>query len=80
MMGDSLIGDCDCCNRQDVPRGHFNAGGRGGVETFACYICQGDTDPDPYGELEPAGAAQISVTPLGLAAMAEYERANGERV
>jgi hypothetical protein len=23
-----------------------------GTDTYACYLCQGDTDPDPFGELD----------------------------
>jgi hypothetical protein len=46
-----MIGCCDCCDRQNVPVSHFNATAAY-PEGVACFICQGDTDPDPYGELE----------------------------
>jgi hypothetical protein len=42
------IGDCDCCPRTNVPGSVINCPG----EPFACHICQGDDDPDPYGEME----------------------------
>lgn len=42
------IGNCDCCPRINVPGAVINCPG----EPFACFICQGDTDPDPYGEQE----------------------------
>lgn len=42
------IGNCDCCDRRDVPGSVVNVPG----EPFACHICQGDFDPDPYGEME----------------------------
>jgi hypothetical protein len=45
-----MIGSCDCCDRQQVPVSHFNATAAY-PEGAACFICQGDTDPDPYGEL-----------------------------
>jgi hypothetical protein len=38
------IGSCDCCDRQNVP---VTSG-----DVTACFICQGEDDPDPYGELE----------------------------
>jgi hypothetical protein len=41
------IGTCDCCDRRNVPGSVVNCPG----EPFACHICQGDHDPDPYGEL-----------------------------
>lgn len=47
-----MIGACDCCSRQEVPLSHFNVDGEGGPEAFVCYLCQGENDPDPYGELE----------------------------
>lgn len=46
-----MIGSCDCCDRQDVPVSHFSATAAY-PEGCACFICQGETDPDPYGELE----------------------------
>lgn len=47
-----MIGACDCCDRQEVPLSHLNMDGIGGCESFVCYICQGETDPDPYCEVE----------------------------
>ena len=46
-----MIGSCDNCDQQNVPvfSGQFC-----GCDTTQCFICQGDTDPDPYGELEDA--------------------------
>ena len=41
------IGNCDCCDRTNVPGSVVNCPG----EPFACFICQGDI-PDPYGEIE----------------------------
>jgi hypothetical protein len=58
-----MIGACDCCDRQSVPLGHFNVDGIGGCETFACYLCQGEADPDPYCEIE-----------LGVKKMSAIER------
>lgn len=48
-----MIGACDICDRQNVPVSHFNASAAH-PETGACFICQGEDDPDPYGELEEA--------------------------
>jgi hypothetical protein len=45
-----MIGNCDCCDRRDVPGTVVDCPG----EPFACHLCQGDTDPDPYGEIEDA--------------------------
>lgn len=42
------IGNCDCCDRRNVPGHVVNCHG----EPFACYICQGDDDADPYSEAE----------------------------
>lgn len=43
-----MIGNCDACDRQNVPvsNGRSSSG-----ETTQCYLCQGDSSPDPYGEL-----------------------------
>jgi hypothetical protein len=30
------------------------------METTQCFICQGETDPDPYGELEEASTLSSS--------------------
>jgi hypothetical protein len=46
------IGACDICDRQNVPVSHFNATAAH-PETSACFLCQGEDDTDPYGELEP---------------------------
>lgn len=42
-----MIGNCDCCDRENVPVVNVNTDG----EPVACFICQGDSDPDPYGEV-----------------------------
>jgi hypothetical protein len=42
------IGNCDCCDRTNVPGTVVNCPG----EPFACHICQGDEDADPYSETE----------------------------
>jgi len=44
-----VIGRCDCCERENVPVSHIDA--TFGIEAFACYLCQCEDDPDPYGEL-----------------------------
>jgi len=46
-----MIGSCDICCRQNVPLSHFEAT-FADPETSVCFLCQGETDPDPYGELE----------------------------
>lgn len=46
-----MIGNCDCCDRENIPVSHFKPT-FAYPEGVACYLCQGDTDPDPYGELE----------------------------
>lgn len=43
------IGNCDCCDRRNVPGSVVNCPG----EPFACYPCQDDV-PDPYCEIEQA--------------------------
>ena len=43
-----MIGNCDCCDRKGVPVSNLWAP----CDTTACVICQGDTDPDPYGEID----------------------------
>lgn len=45
------IGSCDLCDRQNVPVSHFDAT-FAHPEASACFLCQGEDDPDPYGELE----------------------------
>lgn len=48
-----MIGNCDNCDRINVPvsNGQFC-----GCDTTQCFICQGETDPDPYGEMDEASA------------------------
>lgn len=41
-----MIGNCDACDRKNVPVSKVNAPG----EPIACFICQGDSDPDPFWE------------------------------
>jgi hypothetical protein len=54
-----MIGSCDCCNRQKVP---ISRGEVTGIETYACFICQGSDDPDPYCEMDTP-SPQASATP-----------------
>jgi DnaJ-class molecular chaperone len=42
------IGNCDCCDRINVPGSVVTCPG----EPFACFICQGDDEVDPYCEME----------------------------
>jgi len=42
-----MIGNCDCCDRRDVPGSVVDVPG----EPFACHICQGDI-ADPYCEID----------------------------
>ena len=44
------IGTCDNCQRENVPVSHFNLSYCG--DTTACFLCCGDDNPDPYGELD----------------------------
>jgi hypothetical protein len=47
-----MIGSCDCCDRKSVPVCHFGSDETSAqCETTACFICQGDTEIDPYGEM-----------------------------
>lgn len=41
-----MIGNCDACDRQNVPVSKVNVPG----EPTACFLCQGDSNPDPYCE------------------------------
>lgn len=43
------IGTCDNCSRENVPVSHLEGTYCG--DTTQCFLCQGDSDPDPYGEL-----------------------------
>lgn len=61
------IGSCDCCDRQNVPVSHFDAT-FAHPETSACFICQGEDDPDPYGELEGSPAWCEANGQLGVGA------------
>jgi hypothetical protein len=40
------IGTCDNCDRRGVPVRCIDD------VTTQCFLCTGDTDPDPYGEME----------------------------
>lgn len=51
------IGTCDNCNRPHVPVINFKDTYCG--DTTQCFLCQGDTDPDPFGELEDEALMQI---------------------
>jgi len=67
------IGNCDCCDRIDVPGSVVDCPG----EPFACFICQGDSDPDPYCELEEAEEREAEVRAKARAAaiMAKFDAA-----
>lgn len=55
------IGACDICNRQSVPVTHFWPDANNtGIETTACYLCIGDDDADPYGELKETNTERAS--------------------
>ena len=43
-----MIADCETCDRNQVPCKSCQDSQRA-----ICFICDGDSDPDPYGELEP---------------------------
>ena len=51
-----MIGNCDCCDRKDVPLTRTEAFG---IETHACLICCGYDEIDPYGELSGSDGADI---------------------
>lgn len=51
-----MIGSCDCCDRQYVPVSKFSATAAY-PEGVACFLCQGDDDLDPYGELEDSSSS-----------------------
>lgn len=55
-----MIGNCDCCDRTNVPLSLVNATSLH-PEAVACFICQGDSDPDPYGELETIERARLGI-------------------
>ena len=42
-----MMGNCDNCDRENVAVSKMLACG---CETTQCFLCQGETDPDPYGE------------------------------
>jgi hypothetical protein len=44
-----MIGNCDACDRQNVPVSNCRSPSG---ETTQCFLCQGDTNPDPYGEMQ----------------------------
>jgi hypothetical protein len=45
------IGNCEVCDRKNVPVLFLAARGAH-PEVTSCFICRGDTDPDPYGEMQ----------------------------
>lgn len=49
-----MIGTCDNCDRHNVPVRHFSVDYECGIgsDTTQCFLCTGDTDPDPYGEMD----------------------------
>ncbi len=66
-----MIGSCDLCDRQNVPVSHFDEC-FAHPEAHACFICQGDSDPDPYGDLsvmdwqtDPSDHSQFATDGLG---------------
>lgn len=68
-----MIGSCDCCDRQHVPVSRFNATGAY-PEGVACFICRGETDLDPYGELFDEAMAAIDEA-LAASPLSSQERA-----
>lgn len=57
-----MIGACDCCDRQHVPVSNFRADQTSAqCETTACYLCQGETNADPYDELFDEAMAAIDL-------------------
>jgi hypothetical protein len=46
-----MIGNCDACDRQNVPVSNCRSSSG---ESVQCFLCQGDSNPDPYGELPGA--------------------------
>jgi len=67
-----MIGECDNCHRRNVPV-HSSSSAFG--DTTQCYLCRGDTDPDPYGEMKEMTEAFDMVERLIQAAV-DYERAD----
>ncbi len=55
------IGTCDNCDRRDVPVSHLEGTYCG--DTTQCFLCQGDTDPDPYCELDELTRACLNRQP-----------------
>jgi hypothetical protein len=51
-----MIGNCDACDRKNVPVSNCNSSSG---ETTQCFLCQGDTDPDPYCEVEHDRSGKI---------------------
>lgn len=43
-----MIGNCEACDRQNVPVSNCRSSSG---ETTQCFICQGEDFPDPYGEM-----------------------------
>lgn len=44
-----MIGTCENCDRENVPVSNCRMSG---MESTQCFLCQGEADPDPYGERE----------------------------
>lgn len=65
-----MIAACDICDRQNVPVANFHPTALY-PETSACFLCQGEDDPDPYGELEALKPASASADKPVLSATSE---------
>lgn len=63
------IGSCDCCERMNVPISRIEPDRTSAqCETYACFICQGEDDVDPYGELEGSPAWERDNGQFGVGA------------
>jgi hypothetical protein len=53
-----MIGTCYNCSRENVPVSHLEDTYCG--DMTQCFLCHGDSDPDPYCELddEPMASAE----------------------
>ena len=75
------IGNCDNCDRRHVPVIHFTDTYCG--DTTQCFLCQGDTDPDPFGEMDdylPAPAMPPIMAQFDAAVAAVKRSVEGAKV
>ena len=71
------IGTCDNCSRENVPVSHLEGTYCG--DTTQCFLCQGDGDEDPYGEIEQYDAHLLAFRWHQHCWMAREYRHAGER-